>query len=280
MKASWVEQPTRDHVRKLIDASASYNRMGDGELQFDSDGTFAIVYRRDENIVAGAIAVIVHDWAYVETVWVDDSLRGQGIGRKLMLAVESYAKQIGLNGIWLYTIDFQAPDFYRKLGYQQIGILPNRPQGHRASYFAKTDLITTALTDEFTVENPVTQASFEIIEDGLVAHANDHEPIVAYERVLELFDADGQLCGGMFAHEFWGYMDVHLLYAHDDEGLRCQLQALRQYCDDHTLGALIHTFSDAHSQIVADFGYQPFAQLPDYPTGTVGHICLYPQPTT
>jgi len=274
-----IENPTRDRIRRLIKTSQPHDPMGDFEFQFDSEGTFAVVYRQGDVILAGAITVITKDWAYVETVWVDESLRGQGIGRKLMRAVESYVHQIGLNGILLYTIDFQAPEFYLKLGYELLGKLPNRPHGYDATYYIKTDFVTDALTSEFTVENPVTETSFDIIEDGLTQHAAQYETIVVHERLIEVQDADGRVCGGMFGHEFWGYLDIHLLYANDTDTLKLLLERVNQYCDDHQIGIVTHAFSTEQWDMLVSYGYEIFGELPDRPTGVTCKILVYPQPS-
>ena len=46
---------------------------------------------------------------------VDPSTRGQGIGERLVNALESRAAKIGINELWLLTID--ADDYFARLGY-------------------------------------------------------------------------------------------------------------------------------------------------------------------
>lgn len=280
MQAIWSNAPRRERIQALITASTVQSAMGDFELQFDSEGTFAIVYDQDDKIMAGAIGVIACDWAYIEMVWVDEELRGQGIGQKVMLAVESYISQIGLNGIYLYTIDFQAPDFYRKLGYQRCGVLPNRPQGHIASYFYKTDLAVDGLNREFLVENPVTESSFEIVETGLVQHAEAVKLIEAHERLLLLEDDAGRLLGGLFAHEFWGYVDVHLLFAETQDGLMIILDELDVMSNDRGVGIIIFAHQPEHHDLLSQHHYQRIGEIPNRPTDKTTMIWVRPQPST
>ena len=56
----------------------------------------------------------------VERVAVLSSQRGSGMGRTLMEAVESYAREHGATMIQLHA-QTQAVPFYRKLGYQATG---------------------------------------------------------------------------------------------------------------------------------------------------------------
>ena len=59
----------------------------------------------------------------MEYLWLGGSLRGQGIGRQLVLMSESEAKNRGCSRAWLRTFGFQARGFYEKLGYRVVGVL-------------------------------------------------------------------------------------------------------------------------------------------------------------
>lgn len=275
-----IEQPTRDLIRQLIRESRDYPAMGDFELQFDSDGVFAVTMTQYEKIVAGVIGIIACDWAYVETVWVNDGLRGQGIGKRLMLATESYVHQLDLNGIQLYTTGFQAPDFYPGLGYVTMGELSNRPQGYNATYFYKTELSSEHLTNDFEVENPVTEATFAYLEEQLIIHAEETEPIVAHERVFVLYYHENKINGGIFGHEFWGWLDVHLCYATTVYGVNQLLEKLESYCDAKKLGIVLPAYDDLQSELLKMRGYQVFGALPNRPSGKTCTVWIRQQPKT
>ena len=261
-------QATQNIILELTEQSKAYPRMGDLKLQDDSGAQFAIVLRRDGKILGGAVAMINLDWAYVGTLWVDDSLRGKGVGKRLMMAVESYAHQQGLNGVYLYTIDFQAPDFYHKIGYEVLGTLANRPHGHTATYYAKTDLAIDGLTEEFDLENPATEKTSNLLGSGLDHDANEVAPLISYERLFLLQDDDKVTQGGLFAHEFWGWLEVHLCYATSTEGLLLLLEAVEAYCDNHQVGMVLPSYEVIHHQLLQSRGYQQWSTLQDRPTGT------------
>ena len=67
---------------------------------------------------------------------VADALRGKGIGCELMGAAEARAVERGCHSAWVDTFSFQAPGFYRKLGYQVFGEL-DYPPGHRRIFLQK-----------------------------------------------------------------------------------------------------------------------------------------------
>jgi len=59
------------------------------------------------------------------------------MGRSLMHAAESEARSKGWEVCFLSTFSFQAPDFYKNLGYEPFGELKGMPRGHSRTWFAK-----------------------------------------------------------------------------------------------------------------------------------------------
>lgn len=75
---------------------------------------------RDENnhILAGCNGNIGYDWVYVDQLWVDETSRGKGYGTALMRSAEELGKQKGCVSAAVNTMDWEAPEFYKKLGYR------------------------------------------------------------------------------------------------------------------------------------------------------------------
>jgi GNAT superfamily N-acetyltransferase len=90
-------------------------------------------------VVGGIIGRLAADSVYMEVVWTDDSVRGTGQGRAMMLLAEAEAKRLGAREAWLYTMSFQAKPFYEKLGYTQFGEL-NWLDGQHKRHFMRKDL--------------------------------------------------------------------------------------------------------------------------------------------
>ena len=80
---------------------------------------FAIFIRNKEGkIIAGSNGSIIFGSIYTDQLWVDPNLRGRGVGKKLMKVTHEYGKKHGCSLATVTTMDFQAPDFYQKLGYK------------------------------------------------------------------------------------------------------------------------------------------------------------------
>ena len=71
--------------------------------------------------IAGALVWRADDLVMVDLLWVDEAHRGQGLGARLLNAVEAEGARVGAKRIELNTFGFQAPGFYEKLGYRRFG---------------------------------------------------------------------------------------------------------------------------------------------------------------
>ena len=89
-------------------------------------------------IVGGVIGATYWDWLYINLMWVREDLRGRGFGRQLLEKAETEARQRGAKRTYLDTFSFQAPAFYKKLGYEEFGRLEDFPAGHTRYFLVKT----------------------------------------------------------------------------------------------------------------------------------------------
>ena len=76
-------------------------------------------------------------WCTIDVLAVAEAWRGKGIGSLLLGRAEQIARQRGCIGIRLDTISFQAPGFYRRLGYVECGRIEDYPPGHTRLWFMK-----------------------------------------------------------------------------------------------------------------------------------------------
>lgn len=91
----------------------------------------------DGNMVGGLVGAHLQRWFFVKLLAVSPEARGGGIGAKLLAHAEHLAREAGLVGIYLDTFEFQAPRFYLREGYREIGRLPKIGDAPQRIWFAK-----------------------------------------------------------------------------------------------------------------------------------------------
>jgi ribosomal protein S18 acetylase RimI-like enzyme len=93
----------------------------------------------DGTVIGGVVGRVFMDTLYISTVWIDDSLRGQGHGRAMLEMVEAEGRRHGATHAWLYTTSWQARPFYESRGYACFGEMAFGAGKHRR-YFLRKDL--------------------------------------------------------------------------------------------------------------------------------------------
>ena len=85
----------------------------------------------DETIRGGLTGYIAWEWLYIDLLWVDEPLRGQGYGGALVAEAERVAREAACVAARLETYEFQAREFYERHGYEVYAVLEGYPAGTR-----------------------------------------------------------------------------------------------------------------------------------------------------
>ncbi|MFC0229254.1 GNAT family N-acetyltransferase [Serratia aquatilis] len=114
----------------------THNRQFVGEILNKNIGVFFL----DDNgtKIAGLTGSTLGLWLNIDLLWVSETLRGRGVGSKLIRAAEEHAVANGCRFSRVDTFSFQAKPFYEKLGYQLQMMLHNCPVEHERYFFTKT----------------------------------------------------------------------------------------------------------------------------------------------
>ncbi|HTI20343.1 MAG TPA: GNAT family N-acetyltransferase [Kutzneria sp.] len=118
-----TDQPEREHV-DLIDAGLDeYNLAKAGVVD---QRKLAVLARAPDTgeVVGGLIGRTTLGLLFVELLYLPAEYRGSGLGAQLLAAAEQEAVNRGCRAGVVYTISFQAPDFYVKQGWQVFGEVP------------------------------------------------------------------------------------------------------------------------------------------------------------
>ena len=103
-------------VGEFIDkAFTDYAKTNDVALNFEE---YWFVAEDDLGEIIGSITGrAYYNEVHIGDLIIDKKYRGQGIGTKLVTGVEEEYRNKGFEKVTLTTFGFQAPEFYKKLGY-------------------------------------------------------------------------------------------------------------------------------------------------------------------
>ena len=117
--------PSKQEIDYIREALTRFNNDRVGE---DGHTPLSLVeYDAAGAIIGGLLGGTYWGWMYVDILWVHENHRKRGIGSRLLATAEDEAIRRGCHHVHLDTMSWQAPDFYKKHGYEVIGILPDIP---------------------------------------------------------------------------------------------------------------------------------------------------------
>jgi GNAT superfamily N-acetyltransferase len=126
--------------RKLIETKlVAFNRESVPFEQSEDWISLSKVMKDDSGQVIAGINSVLYCWHVmsVSILYVDVAFRGMGYGKLLLEQTENEARELGGYVAHLDTFDFQAKEFYERLGYEVFGVLENCPRGHNRYYLKK-----------------------------------------------------------------------------------------------------------------------------------------------
>lgn len=129
MEIQQINKPTKTDTAPLHNAFEKFALQSNPQLVPESQDKPIFLKIEDDqgNLLAGLYGNCYWNGLEIDTLWVDEPLRGQGIGKRLVDQAEQYARRQGAVVSYLKTFD--AKHFYEQLGYQVYGELKDRPIG-------------------------------------------------------------------------------------------------------------------------------------------------------
>jgi GNAT superfamily N-acetyltransferase len=91
----------------------------------------------DGEIIGGISAGTSLGLRTVNLVYLPETLRGTGIGTCMMDMAEQEARHRGCRAGVVYTLNFQAPGFYQRLGWRVFGEIQCSAPGIRRVFLTK-----------------------------------------------------------------------------------------------------------------------------------------------
>ena len=254
--------------------------------EVDADEEELVLKVEDENgeIIGGCIAeAYEYRWSrmFLNTLWVDERRRRQGIGSMIIREVERIAREKGCRVVTLGTASYMARPFYEKHGYTVFTTL-KKPNGYISYSLVK---YLDRNTPEYMPVNssgarfrvsPGNEDDAKLIENGLDAYSEAYEP--EYESVdfnRKLVDEDGNFAAGVIADAdkgSCGFIDAVFV----EEPLRLRglgtrlLREAEAFAKDNGASMILTTAGDWNVGFFKKNGYLLRGELKDVPKG---HDC-------
>jgi GNAT superfamily N-acetyltransferase len=131
-----IEEPEYNDVLAVRQGLKAFNRS----QNVDVDGQRLSVFLRDEvgRPRGGLLGAVYWDWLDIQTIWLDETLRGQGYGAKLLARAEQEAAAQGCTGAVIEVPGAASAGFFERRGYTLFGTLTDRPPGEFTRFLRKT----------------------------------------------------------------------------------------------------------------------------------------------
>lgn len=211
-------------------------------------------------------------WFKVDFAFLPEHRRGNRLGARILSTLEAAAVARGAEGVWMQSFSFQAPGFYQKLGYREVGRLEDRPPGFSDSFLIKTEGFAREGATMVVVED-VAEADRADIRRALVAYSDTFAGKADWTTQDFLVRGEGgAILGGLHARTGRGWMFVDLLglppeLRRERLGTRlmdmAEAEARRLGC----VGIYLDTFSFQARPFYEKRGFAVFAEINDYPRG-------------
>jgi GNAT superfamily N-acetyltransferase len=165
------------------------------------------------NVVGGIGASTVMRVMFLEVLWVANEHRKMGYGTDLVLAAERIGLEQGCITSQTWSLSFQAPGFYQKIGYQVLGVYDGYSDG-----ITETVLMKRLQSDRgappnrsrdsrrFAVSKPESKEEMDVVHAGLGGYVDE---CIGSKRdgikvQLVVRDQAGQLVGGLLGFTTMG----------------------------------------------------------------------------
>lgn len=257
-------------IRARLDAAIdAFNDAATGRTEPARHLTIAL---RDAAgaVEGGLVGISYYDWLLVQMLFVPEARRGQGLGARLMLAVEAEAVRRGCRGVWLDTGSPAARAFYQRLGYGVFAALDDYPRGFPKWWLARqapragggAGLEVSDARDPDVAR--VVGGGLSAVADGL------YGPETGREALAVVAEQGGTPCGAlwMVARRNWLFLDLFVLEpGARRQGLGSRMLAMAEAAarTRGCVGVWLDTYGFQARPFYERHGFRVIGALPDYP---------------
>lgn len=287
MEIRFEAEPTEADFSFIHQQSAASLAAKYGEPAREQLGAFIYgdpLANSDNHLILGGIeGQVSGSWLYIDTLWLDETLRGKGYGVRLMNVMEQAAVQRGVQKAFLGTATFQAPNFYKKLGYQVVGEMQMATSNYHQFLMTRQPLTPYDVAPETEIQLAAPPSDYDV--ERLGEHLRDYNnQFMPLNRSLFgaafLKDESGKIYGGVTGYRvFENVLFIGTMWV--DESMRGQgyetrlITTYEQAAVQHgILSAAISTADDDLAGCFEAAGYQALGVFPDFPAGRTSRYLI------
>ena len=254
------------------------------EVDADEERYVLKVENENGEIIGGCVAeAYEYHWSrmFLDTLWVDERYRHQGIGSKIIREVERIAREKGCRVVTLGTASYMARPFYEKHGYTVFTSLtmPNGFISYSLVRYLDRDITEYVPTNDagarFTL-SPGSEEDAEVIRNGIRAYSEAWEPeCETVDCDMKLVDGSGRFIAGVIAKVNKGaYGFIDAVYVEEPlrrKGLGTYLmREAEKTAKENGASMILTNAGDWNESFFKKNGYFIRGELKDVPKG---HDC-------
>lgn len=118
MKFQIQQNKLRDEVKKKIFDGFGMQATESTGINGLEEDPIAFEIFNDQEFVGSVVVQFFWGQLHIKYLFVEKHYRGQGIGRELMNHAIEFGKERDCNFAFVETMNFQAPEFYQKMGFE------------------------------------------------------------------------------------------------------------------------------------------------------------------
>jgi len=245
------------------------------------------------NVVGGVSASTVMSVMFLEALWVAKEHRELGYGTDLVLAAERIGLEQGCITSQTWSLSFQAPGFYQKIGYQVLGIYDGYPDGITETVLMKRlqplgersserSLPTgDSRSRRFSVTEPETKEDMDVVHVGLGSYVDE---CIGNKRdgiqvQLVARDRAGQFVGGLLGFTTMRNLILEQIWLHESYrgqglGKRLLAEAEQVAIQNGCTACQTYALSFQSPGFFLKMGYEEFGVSDGFPAPVQEHYLI------
>ncbi|WP_424320666.1 GNAT family N-acetyltransferase [Lacticaseibacillus chiayiensis] len=133
-----IEKASAQTIAAINDQFEAYNLSKKPLMQDELAVTFTFLAEEDGQCIGGVFGYSsMYRIGYIESLWVAEEYRHNGIGTELVNELVKALRDFGCPTVHLDTMSYQAPEFYQSQGFKQFGKLIYPESGVSELFFVK-----------------------------------------------------------------------------------------------------------------------------------------------